>query len=166
MKRALATMMAAVLLGLVPTISAAAKTTEAFTCTDTLVSVQPGTAWIEDGTLHVRGQVMVHVGSGDPLCVGTLTSVVNFNLDLTNWSGALWGTFDRTAVVVDGGWVGTWVGHWTTDNPLAPDSSDRWAGKIIGHGYGSLEGWQLRAGAQAPTQTTLVSTSTAWHAGS
>lgn len=166
MKRVLATITAVMLLGLLPSASAAAKTSVAFSCADTLVSVQPGTLWVEDGALHLRGQVMVYAGSGDPQCVGTMTSVINFNLDLSDWSGALWGTFDRTADATNGGWAGTFVGHWTTDNPLAPTAIDRWAGKIIGHGYGGLEGWQLRTSANSPTQVTLVSTSIAWEAGS
>lgn len=166
MKRVVPMIAVIALLGLLPSTAAAAKSTVEFSCLDTLVSVQPGEQWIEDGALHVRGQIMTFAGGGDSECAGTLTGVINFNLDLTDWSGALWGTFDRTAVTLGGGWIGTFTGHWTTSNPLAPTATHYWAGRIVGRGYGDIAGWQLRSSSDAATHMTLLSTSSAWSPGS
>jgi hypothetical protein len=129
----------------------------AYQCEESPVAqTSTGRVWIEDGALHVRDARYLYESVGDPLCDGSLTIEVNLNLDLTDWSGALWGTSFRELDAFDGGFVTSWNAHWTTPNPLAPDATDIWDGQYVGRGFGELEGWQTRADLHEATHALIV----------
>jgi hypothetical protein len=138
-----------VLIGLaaaLATPATAATTKYSYRCDEHLVSFVPGTEpWVEDGALHLRGWTYVYDVVGDARCAGDLAVVVNFNLDLTDWSGNLWGAAMKQLDAVEGGYDITWTAQWTAGNPLDPGAADIWAGRYVGHGYGDLEGWEARA---------------------
>lgn len=86
--------------------------------------------------LSARGAVYLYVDSGSPYVTGTDTVVINYDLDLATGSGELWGT-DRIEQVAFPGGAFDCVWHGTFKD-------FRWDGKVVCHGDGSLDGWQLR----------------------
>lgn len=126
--------------------AAASSTRQTFTCDEWLEPglTVPGSAVVEDGVLLLRGWTYTYTVVGDDLCAGVLTVEVNFNLDLSDWSGALFGKASVALAAFDGGFRGTFNAHWTTDDPLDYDAEDIWAGRYVRHGYGELDGWQAR----------------------
>ena len=116
-----------------------------YECTANLTSlISPGTIWVEDGAVHMRGFTAVYDLVGDELCAGTLTGDANFNLDLATWSGVVWGTSTIALDAFDGGFHARLVAHFTAADPLRRDATDIWTGQSVRHGYGDLEGWQAR----------------------
>jgi hypothetical protein len=148
----------ALVLGLMCAAPVAGDTTRhAYACSGTLTNlVAPGTFWVEDGALHMRGFLAVYELTGDELCAGTLTGGANFNLDLATWSGVVWGTSTIELDAYDGGFRASLVAHFTADDPLRPDATDIWAGKTVRHGYGELAGWQARGTLIETTHASLL----------
>ncbi len=128
-----------------------------YRCEFQLVEVTDGgTAWVEDGSLHVRGWTGVYDVVGEDQCAGVGTAVANFNLDLATWSGGLWGTQMVALDAFNGGYAGTFTARWTADDPLAPDAEDIWVGRYTYGGFGDLEGWQARGNIVETTHLLVI----------
>jgi len=100
--------------------------------------ISPFTFWVSDGVQHVRGMVLECEATGDDYLAGDEVVVVNLNQDLATGGGTLWGTWRSDLVGSEGGFEGTWNGHYT------PTTPDGWLGRAVGQGWGELEGWQAR----------------------
>jgi len=125
--------------------AAAAKSVTAYSCEEYLVAVTSGgTTTIEDGAIHIRGWSAEYEIFGDPLCAGTLTATISLNLDLSDWSGTVYGTSTLWLDAFDGGFTGSVVAHFTAPDPFRPDAEDIWLGRYVRHGFGELAGWQAR----------------------
>ncbi|MDT8307009.1 MAG: hypothetical protein RRC07_13850 [Anaerolineae bacterium] len=85
-----------------------------------------------DGNQHVRNMVQVYqVICSDPRVVGVNTLVANANWD-ADGLGPGWGTFHhQPATISDGYWEGTFSAMMTADGYVS---------RIVGQGYGALEG--------------------------
>jgi hypothetical protein len=99
---------------------------------------EPGTWTYPGGNIHIRGMVALyrqHMPNSDPRCSGLNTVVTNANWDAYG-AGPSWGTF-RTVLAAGSadGWEGTWTG---TSYP-----GGRTSIRVVGHGYGALEGQQV-----------------------
>lgn len=166
MKRAFAGLTALALLVVLAAPASATTTRYGYQCTEIPVA-QPaaGDFWIQDGVAYLRGAVYEYATFGDEECAGTYTIIVNFNLDLTTSSGALWGTSVSELDAFDGGYTSSWNAHWTASDPLAPDATDIWAGQYVGHGYGQLQGWQARATIVEKTHILILDEGYAFHPG-
>lgn len=107
----------------------------------TTAIVDDGTEWFSgDGTVwHKRGwtgQAMTF-GDTDERLSGTLLVEINWNVNLTTWSGNLQGSADYTSdVYPDSGWLTTWSGQW-----IGPGA---WAGRGVGTGFGAFDGMKIR----------------------
>ena len=104
---------------------------------DVLTSlVDEGRCWTtSNGSNHCRGWTGAYETTGDPLVAGTSVVVANWNFDAIG-GGSLWGTADVTLADGSGGWHESWVAK--------ADQGGLWAGPSVGHGWGSLDGMQIR----------------------
>jgi len=147
MKRFLAILALAGLLSVLVAAPATARTTKIpFACAEHQLEItSDGTAWVtEDLVLHVRGWTATYHNTGDALCAGFGYPVVDFDLSLVTSEGVLWGTNHYVLDAYDGGYDFTWHATFIADDPLAPDATDIWTGRYVGHGYGEMAGWQVR----------------------
>lgn len=117
----------------------AAATTDmiAFSGEDTLLEVlDPGTEWYSDGVWHVRGWTGLYDSTSDSSYYeGENVIVANWNLNLANGNGGIWGTSYIELDEFDGGFAGSWAGSW---------SSFVWSARGAARGFGDLDGWQQR----------------------
>jgi hypothetical protein len=138
MKRLFGALAVAALLMTVTAPAAAGKTTR---ITFDGLSVYDSTItegeYMSDGSvLSARGAVYLYLDSGSPYIAGPDTVVINYDLDLATGAGELWGT-DRIEPIAHPGGAFDCVWHGTFVEFL-------WTGKIVCHGEGSLDGYQLR----------------------
>lgn len=134
-------LMITVTLGLVAGASASA-TSVAVAGTETPLCqfeppCSPGTWTFPGGNQHVRDWVLVYAVNGnDARIIGTNTLVANANWDASGF-GPGWGTFHHQPTAYeDGYWEGTWTAAMTADGYVS---------KIVGRGYGQLDGLMYRA---------------------
>jgi hypothetical protein len=123
---------------LVLSLPAAATTDKIpFIGEDTLVALlDPGTEWFSDGVWHVRGWTGLYESTSDsPYYEGETVIVANWNLNLANGNGGIWGTSYIELDGFDGGFAGSWAGSW---------SSFVWSARGAAGGFGDLDGWQQR----------------------
>lgn len=96
-------------------------------------------AWSDswgDKVQQARGYEAAYAVDFGELGDGVATVHANYVMDLTDGSGILWGT-----IVYDlgeGGFTSRFTGTWVWEEDAV------WVGRNVGHGYGELEGWQLR----------------------
>lgn len=120
---------------------------------------EPGRVWVDDDfVLHVRGSQWIYEHEGDRYCAGEAHVVVNLNVDLATGEGNLWGTIHVDLDGIDGGWHRTFSAHFTNPHPLMPEATDIWAGRFTGHGFGELDGWQIRGQGIERTHVLVEST--------
>ncbi len=113
------------LVGLVPLVRPATAVTKTpFTVILIFTGiVSPGTEWVTPNTLHVKDEVDVGIVTGD--LTGTITAVVNRDLNLKNDSGCgQRGGFTLTTATV------TWVGTYTDCGQTGKGGSNI----VVGHG--------------------------------
>lgn len=72
--------------------------------------IEPPKAWIEDGVLHIRDQVMEgFVDSNRDYHRGMAINVANANIDLATGYREYWGTLEiNPDAYPDGHWAGSW----------------------------------------------------------
>jgi hypothetical protein len=107
--------------------------------------VDPGIATTPDGNYHVRDQIFTfHWDSAEDRVVGTVTVVINMNLDSLPIpgviaSGPMWGTFNFPSVYYENsGWDGSWHGQVFDIVGFQLEHGG------VGHGYGEFEGLQMK----------------------
>lgn len=147
MRRMLAVVAMVGLLASVAAAPATATTTKIpYTCQEHLLAIiDGGVSWVTDDlVLHVRGWRATYRYVGDPLCAGRSFPIVDFDLSLVTSEGELWGTNHTVLDAYDGGYDFTWHARFITVDPLRPDATDIWTGRYVGHGYGAMDGWQVR----------------------
>lgn len=109
--------------------------------------VDPGEVSFSGPILHVRGQqVAGELTLGESAFLpstGTSHAVVNFNLDTRTGNGRGWG--EGSLDFGDGGFDTTF---WADIRPADVPGGLLAEFEIVGHGYGSLEGTELRVTAQ------------------
>ncbi len=128
------------ILGLAVAAPASARVTHLpFTTEDHLVSAVEGTTTVDGaGKIHVRGTVWeMEVLSDSPYLAGSVTVVINYNLDPATGIGTMWGTSTGVPDAFDGGFTTHWTGTFTGDETV-------WTGRGVGHGFGDLAGMQQR----------------------
>lgn len=76
------------------------------------------------------------VDFGADMGAGVATVHANYTMDLASGDGNLWGTIVYD--LGDGGFTSTFTGKWAWAEGVA------WIGRNVGHGFGALEGRQLR----------------------
>lgn len=165
MKRALMVVAVAALAAALAAPVAAGTTRHGYACQERYAASYGGTVTFDDGALHLRGATYVYDVVGDDLCAGTITIDVNFNLDLGDWSGALWGTAVSELDAFDGGFVQSWTAHWAVDDPLGA-TADIWDGQYVGRGYGAMAGWQVRGTTHEATHILVLDEGFAFNPGS
>ena len=115
-----------------------------FTGTQQAVAIEdPGEEWLSGPIQHVRGRQILGVTSPDPssgLPVGTSRGTINVNFDTTTLRGRAWGSV--TIDFGDGGFETTFSG---AIGPAAVPGGLLAEYRVVGHGFGSMEGVQLRA---------------------
>ncbi len=135
MKRAVIGMSVLVVSLLLATSGVQAKATKTpftFTAADIALG-EPEREWVDDeGILHVRNQAYQFVVSGD--FDGTLSGLVNVNMDLATGDGDGFGTL--LLAVTGGG--GTFEGRFT-----ATFEGGAISGEFVGHGTGDFEGMKI-----------------------
>jgi hypothetical protein len=99
----------------------AGATRTPFTVTEASVPIQDGNGWLSGHIFHVRGEVDEGPVTGD--LTGTITIVVNLNVDTHSGQGELFGTFTLATADV------TWSGHYTGST-----TSDTSRGRFLGQG--------------------------------
>lgn len=73
--------------------------------------------------------------------IATQTAVVNYDRDLASQRGSIWGTSHLMPLGSPDGWFDcSWHGTYIPGTAFAD-----WAGKSVCHGFGTLEGWQMRS---------------------
>jgi hypothetical protein len=133
-----------VVLVLVPVLSLALTQAAAATTTKVPVAAHeelafeadPGTYGMTGTVVWARDMIWVANVTGDPYLAGTDRIVINYDLDLATGSGELWGKNRLDPTAYPGGhfdcsWTATFVDY-------------VWAGRVVCHGDGSLDGRQLR----------------------
>lgn len=142
MARRMAALIAGLLLiaAFAPSVTATTTRVECWTIGGTPPVETPGTVTWDGTVMHVRGLgwVMTSV-STCPQLTGRIEVAINYDLDVATGQGELWGTDQILPTAYPGSgfrshFSGTFAG-------TMPPS---WIGKGVGHGYGSLDGWQLR----------------------
>jgi hypothetical protein len=103
--------------------------------------VDPGREWLGDGILHVRDRVLATLQFPDTGGVGVGETTVSFNLDTTTFTGVTWGS--GTVDFGGGGYDSTFQGTIHPDPTVPGGLVGEF--RIVGHGWGDLEGTQLRA---------------------
>ena len=141
MSRRLGAVIAAIVL-LAAFVPATFATTTRLECTSI-----PGPPVETTGTVTWDGTVMQVRGTtwdmaNESSCAmldGFVHVVINYDLDVTTGLGELWGTdvFSPTAFPHSG-----FRDHYT--GTFAGGMPPYWSGKGVGHGFGDLEGWQIR----------------------
>lgn len=105
-----------------------------------LVDMEEGAVTFPGPNMHIRGRVVwFEQTSNNPLCVGTLRVVVNYNLN-ADGEGPKWGTWSWVppeATGYTGGFEGTFTG-WAWNYTLSS-----WV-EAVGRGYGDMDGLQIR----------------------
>jgi hypothetical protein len=159
MRRTL-TMFAAVgmLAALMAPAALATTTREAFSCTTVLLVEQPGLQWWTGDTLHERGWQGIYTATGSPICAGTTTVVVDYQLDTATMSGEMTFRYDEQLASDDGGIMGLGVTKFDFVDVV-------WKGSTVGHGYGSLAGLQTRGSIAELFDGSVVETGIAFHPG-
>ncbi len=85
----------------------------------------------DDGVMHFRGLPIVYSLTGE-IISGTLSAVVNANIDMTTGGGDNFGSFAITTA--EGAWEGRFSGTYTAGVP---------SGEFVGHGSGTFEGMKI-----------------------
>jgi hypothetical protein len=115
-----------------------------FTGTQQTVGIEdPGDEWFSGPIHHVRDRQLLGVSMPDPstgLPTGTTLGTLNFNIDTTTFHGRVWG--EATLDYGDGGFETTFSGDISTADVPGGVLGEL---KVVGRGYGSFEGMQLRA---------------------
>ena len=107
-----------------------------FTAVEAVCSVIPGEQWVSGNVLHLRNQVEnARTVSAEPLANGANTLVTNYDLNLLNGSGGLYGTFRWQPDAVNGAWEGRWSGQF---------KDFVWSGQAVGQGTGVLAGMMVK----------------------
>ena len=126
----------ALLVGLlvISAVAAQAAVTEftgsEITCSEGL----PEKEWTSGNVLHIRNQIITtRILTTDNRTTGMNTIVLNFNLNLTNGTGGLYGTFHLQPDEVNGAWEGRFSGQFTNFVTSV---------HATGHGRGELAGLQ------------------------
>jgi hypothetical protein len=133
----IALMLGAVLMLALAPAAVATTTKEPVAAHEELASViDPGIQGMTGTVAWARDMIWVADVTGDPYLAGTDRIAINYDLDLVTGSGTLWGKnrFDPTAYPgghFDCSWSATFVDF-------------VWAGHVVCHGDGSLDGRQLR----------------------
>jgi hypothetical protein len=115
--------------------AAAHATTTTFTGLEVTCSEAPAEReWVSDDVLHVRNQIVTtRILTTDDRVTGTNTIVLDFNLNLKNGTGGLYGSFHLQPDEVNGTWQGRFSGHFTNFVTTV---------HATGHGTGELAGLQ------------------------
>jgi hypothetical protein len=113
---------------------------KAYNYSDTFVApIAEGTTTLSGKMIHLRDvQNSWILAASDARISGTVTSVLNANLDFTG-TGQIWGTFQISND--DGGWEGTFTGQMYDYFT----GGLNWIIKIVAHGTGAYEGCKLEA---------------------
>jgi hypothetical protein len=94
----------------------------------------PSQEWMSGNVLHIRSQIVTtRILTDDERVTGTNTIVLNFNLNLKNGSGSIYGTFRLQPDEVNGAWQGRFSGHFTNFVTTV---------HAVGHGTGDIAGLQ------------------------
>jgi hypothetical protein len=89
-----------------------------------------------NGNIHVRNWIAIYrAESSDPRLTGWNTLIVNANWN-ADGLGPGWGTFHNQVDAYNGYWEGTWA---------ASMSADGYISRIVGKGYGDLDGLAIHA---------------------
>ena len=97
--------------------------------------------WVSGNVLHVRGQlVTTRIVTTDERTTGTNVIVLNYDQNLKNGSGGLYGTFHLQPDQMNGFWEGRFSGHFTNFVTSV---------HATGHGTGELAGLQEMVTLQA-----------------
>lgn len=105
--------------------------------------VDPGQSWLSGPIGHTRDRQVLTLLTPDPssaLPVGTIHATVNVNVDTRTLEGRVWG--GGTIDYGDGGFSMTFSGD---ISPAAVPGGYVAESRLVGHGFGSYEGYQLRA---------------------
>jgi hypothetical protein len=87
--------------------------------------------------LHVRGEpVEGWAVSDNPFYNAYTTAVQNYDLNLATGSGGIHGTFVKDVFGMEGGWQGTFAGHFKDGLAYT---------RVVGHGTGDLAGMKYFA---------------------
>lgn len=121
--------------------------------------VTDGRQWMVGSALYVRGWEAIYAATGSPICAGVTYVVVNYNLDLATMAGQMTFTYDEQLASGTGGIMGTAVTKFDFVDFI-------WQGSTVGHGYGSLEGWQSRGTITELLDDTVVETGFVFQPGS
>lgn len=121
-----------------PVMAATSRTS--ITCTETLLTDwSGGREWVDEHLVyHSRNKTAEYLDSGDPYCAGINYATVDLNLDLVTGEGVVTATGHLVLTGIDGGWDGKLVAHFTPGGPYI------WEGTYRGHGFGELDGYQMR----------------------
>lgn len=91
---------------------------------------------------HMRGwtaryETEDETGDAGEMLAGEVVVVANWNVNMANWKGNLWGTAVYTnRDDENSGWETTWTARW-----IGPG---KWAGRGVGDGYGAFGGMKIR----------------------
>ncbi len=162
MRRAITMLVGSAMLCLGLASPALATTTrESFSCDTVIVdgSEDGGHQWQTGMILHVRGWSATYTATGSPICAGTTRVVVSYNLDLATKTGSMTFRYDEALESGTGGIAGTAVTRFDFVSAV-------WKGSTVGHGYGSLAGWQTRGSIVEQFDGTVVESGFAFRPGS
>ncbi len=123
MRRGIKLVLTAVVVAVVvagPALATSTKTP--FSASTTVTEVDPGNTWMSGHIFHIRGEIDEGPVSGD--LVGSITLVINANIDLNSGMGRTFGNF--TLATSDVTWEGSFSGAITGET-----SSE---GRFIGQG--------------------------------
>ncbi len=148
--------------GLAATLAApavlATTNRNAFSCTTVLVVEQTGRQWWTGSTLHERGWLGIYTATGSPICAGTTTVVVDYQLDTATGTGSLTFRYDEQLASGTGGIAGLGVAKFDFVDVV-------WKGSTVGHGYGELDGLQTRGSIVEQFGGDVVETGVAFYPG-
>jgi hypothetical protein len=142
----LLTLLGLALMAVAGPANAVTKTPIAFTII--ITDLSPGTEWFTPNTLHVRGQMIAGIVTGD--LDGTIEAEVNTHLNVTNPAVGFAGIQIRSAFAITTATV-TWVGTVTDAGPLGRGTNLLVAhgtdgSKILGKIFGQPDGTFLVEG--------------------
>jgi hypothetical protein len=121
--------------------AAAANEQIPYHCVESPIAViNPGTFTLTGQALHVRDQHVIKQATGDLYCAGMMDIQVESQFNLQLGSTVVQGTYQLTLAGFDGGFFVTFRGNGVALSP----TSVAWTSTNVGHGFGELEGWQLR----------------------
>jgi len=153
MKRSLAVVAIGILaLAIVAPPALATTTRISITCTEArLTDWTGGREWVDEAFVyHTRNRAADYRDSGHAYCNGVNHAVTNVNLDLLTGEGIVWADGDIVLDGIAGGWDAHLVAHFTPGGPYI------WEGVIVGHGWGALDGYQLRGTLMEPTHEDTI----------